>query len=396
MAQESFANKTLNLQIKKNPSVDDCEKYLTELNEAKKHPIEVLIPSHYEFGGLSELWSAMLVGTACRSNSNGTMRAAGLPTLPNNASLFDTLPGLTALQLSGILPASGDQCASAHAIFRRICGEQGGLLEVGSSSGKIADDPLAHSQTIIECDPLYRVARNYQSSPTEKNIYRFSEFLTGRRKVLEQNIAEKNLKPSDTDARDQLLRFLTELHTNSFEYSRQKDSSGSLLSGLRILRLAVHVARKDILLERLSGHETVSKYIDRVTNSNKKGFTGIMEASISDFGPGMLDHFLRSNRGLFYRKRDRAEVLQQLITTRLSSQHHESAGLGTQKAILAAQNIRALMSLRTAEFWVVKAFDTEASTSNYGFESDLSDVQGQDRAFVAGTHWQLLWPLVAI
>ena len=122
-----------------------------------------------------------------------------------------------------------------------------------------------------------------------------------------------------------------------------------------------------------------------------------MEASISDFGPGMLDHFLRSNRGLYYREKNRAEVLQKLITTRLSSKHHESAGLGTQKAMLAARNIRALMSLRTAEFWVVKAFDADASNgeSKLDFGSGISDVQSEGRAFVAGTHWQLLWPLVA-
>ena len=77
-----------------------------------------------------------------------------------------------------------------------------------------------------------------------------------------------------------------------------------------------------------------------------------------------------------------------LLFERLSSKGTDpAAGLGIQRALRAAAQMQAFVSVRTAEFWLAASYAEE------GRAKRLIDVAGgEKRARVKGTHWQILWP----
>ena len=85
-----------------------------------------------------------------------------------------------------------------------------------------------------------------------------------------------------------------------------------------------------------------------------------MGASVSDFGYGIVDHFLSSQRGAQYRGYDRRKLLHKLIHEELTSSNDPGAGKGIQKALVAAREMRGFVSVRTGEFWLAQSFLTRA------------------------------------
>lgn len=112
----------------------------------------------------------------------------------------------------------------------------------------------------------------------------------------------------------------------------------------------------------------------------------LVEASISDFGLGIVDGFQASAAG-YGPDADRLELLEQLIYGRLTSKSNDtSAGLGIQNALDAARRMNAFVSLRTAEFWMAVSFLPEKP------EARLVHLGMAPHPPVAGTHWQIFWP----
>lgn len=373
------------MQITKHSGVAGCEKHLADLEAAQGDSIEISIPSNYEPTGLEELWTTIVVGTACRANSRTKIRAAGINELSPGNKIISTLPALTALQLSGLYPAKGDEPHSPLSIFREICAEKNGLMLRGE---------VAHEAVIVEPSPLYPVSESYRSGDYKIDQNKFHDFFNNQRRLLEIELEELGLRPSDHSARESLLKFLRELHTNAFEYSLLKGNEGETLQGITLVRIGVHLDRRENLASRFGGvPEEFSDYVQRATDRSRGKYAGLMEASISDFGPGILDHFLKSSRGEFYKDNQREQVLKSLVTEKLSSKYYSSSGLGMKIAISAARKIKALVSLRTDEFWGTRAFD-EVVAGGQPPELSLRFIQGLGR--VSGTHWQIFWPLTEI
>jgi hypothetical protein len=383
------------LNIPANPSLAACEHALLQVTAAPD-TVDLSIAARYDASLLSELWTAVVIGTALRNNPSASVRGAGFSKLSPQSSIFTTLPGLVALQLGSISGSQAIEPVEPSQVFIPICGQQSGVIEAQTKAGSLVPNPFAHAQTLVECDPLYAHEQDRRVAPLVQQSAALLPLLLQTRHHLERLVREKGLTPSDTQNRDFLIRFVSEVHANSHAYSRHYRLGSKILPGIRILRLAVHIGRKSHLLEQSRGAPWLQTYIDKATISSRTGWTGVMQASVSDFGYGMLDHFLKSERGYGYRSRDRAVVLKQLIETRLSSRTESSAGLGLWNALVAARNIGALVSLRTAEFHLVQSFERPSTGPQARASPLLPFVDNVPRAFATGTHWQLFWPLVAV
>ena len=152
------------------------------------------------------------------------------------------------------------------------------------------------------------------------------------------------------------------------------------------MRIRKHVANNVAELVRRAGaFEPLAKYI-------RAGFKGsgqhaFLEASVSDFGLGILDHFLSSEKGERFRSTARREVLQKILLEPLSAKLiDEGAGQGLRNALHAARDMGGFVSLRAGEFWLVQSYaQPDAAIA-------LHDVDDIRRQKVAGTHWQFFWP----
>ena len=174
-----------------------------------------------------------------------------------------------------------------------------------------------------------------------------------------------------------LTRFLGELHDNAFRYSRTTSHNSVSQRGIRYVRLRAHLGtNKKELVSRARNNPIVEDYLDRNATA------GVMEASVSDFGIGIVDHFLSSQHGQIYRSHDRRELLERLVHSSLSSSIDPAAGHGLPNVLDAARDIHALVSLRTGEFWLSQSFLKSEAAKR------LEDVPsaGGKRAMVAGTH----------
>jgi hypothetical protein len=112
-----------------------------------------------------------------------------------------------------------------------------------------------------------------------------------------------------------------------------------------------------------------------------------MEAAVSDFGPGIIDHFLSSDRGGLFRGDDRRTVLHSLVHDTLSSTPDPAAGRGLPNVLKAARSMGAFLSLRTGEFWIAQNFSDPAAPLL------LNDIHESRLGKISGTHWQFLWPM---
>src|SRR5690606_10085331 len=122
-----------------------------------------------------------------------------------------------------------------------------------------------------------------------------------------------------------------------------------------------------------------------IAKQSEFGTVNLVEASVSDFGPGILDGFLASDAAHRYRSRPRAEVLELLLHDKLSRKTADpNAGFGISNALRAAKAMYAFVSLRTGEFW----FTYDGSD---GAAARLRPRPGRFPQ-VDGTHWQLLYP----
>jgi hypothetical protein len=179
--------------------------------------------------------------------------------------------------------------------------------------------------------------------------------------------------------REGLIAFLYELFMNTYEHARSE-------KGLRLVRIKKHLfpTREDAM-RRASGIAPLEKYIasQPLTLSNR--LFNLIELSVSDFGPGIVDGFLSSAAGEGHKHRTRDALLHSLLHDQLSRKRGDpNAGRGISDALSAAASLDAFVSLRTNEFWLTI---DEGHHNN----AQLSFVPG-NFSMIAGTHWQLLLP----
>lgn len=367
------------IDLHRSGTLADFESVLATLGTAPaESPLRLRTASTFEGGILADIWAAILIGTASRQ-LRCELIAWGLKEQIGPNSTFALTPAfLTGASIAAsISPEVGDEIDRDRA-RRYFATRYDGLIDPASGA----------SQMLVEFDPDYRNAPILRSrlgsnvvTPTLRTRM-FEQLVLRFRRQLEIGASRRSIDPRGRGPAGDLGKFLAELHENGVEHgSRGQD--GKTLPGTRFLRVKKHVANsKQMLLDRSGSFGELRAYVDAAVPDT--GGPALIEASISDFGLGIVDGFSRAPAAANI-SLDRRELLEELVYGRLSSKSSDpSAGLGIQKALDAARRMSGFVSLRTGEFWLSASF--AGSEPNIR----LQDVPGP-HAFVTGTHWQLLW-----
>lgn len=322
---------------------------------------------------LTDVWTAIICGTLCRRADTDVVYSE------RDGTQFGTsLVGLTAASMAASVRTSERTLIDTTGIRQRIMLDQDGLVTPDSDV----------TQTLVEFDPDYPVAPILQrgdGAHSEPRLRRrlFQSQVLRFRQMLDIGALRRGTGPVGQGAAGDLGIFLAELHENGQEHGTR--SGPRALAGTRYLRLRSHAAADPHELADRSGpFRQLRHYIERTFAGADP--VALVEASISDFGLGIVDGFQASAAG-YGPDADRLELLEQLIYGRLTSKSNDtSAGLGIQNALDAARRMNAFVSLRTAEFWMAVSFLPEKP------EARLVHLGKAPHPPVAGTHWQIFWP----
>ena len=330
----------------------------------------------------ADIWAAMVVGTlADMFRDNFTVTTWGVRELPSRlekSSFSNSLSGLCALQMAAVVMTDSSEKRLSADLFQRIVSRQRrGIVEEHGSS----------TRTLVEFDPQQPVARTLldRNGTVDASDRRrlFRQLILRFREELEIGGLNRGISPTDAGPVEHLTSFLAELHENAYEHGRQYAEGHRRL---RLVRLRKHVSVNNTdMLRRAGKMELLRKYLDSVMYGSRS--QAVLEASVSDFGLGIVDHFLASSQGRNFSNCERQELLQRLLVERLSAKGIDpGAGRGIENALRAAREMSAFVSLRTGEFWLAQDY-----TSPEGSLS-LSPIQDKPFPRMRGTHWQFLWP----
>ncbi len=363
--------------------IEDLFSKLPAATEPSPDDTSILkVATHQAKDIFADIWSAMAVGTFCRhmeQNSSIIMWGISKITEPVEESKFvNSLPGLTAVQMASSVVSDGPYGELNQDYIERVISyhRRGILEEIGGTT-----------RTLCEFDPQQPIALALLGELPEKNVgdqrRLFRQTVLQFRSDLEIGVRNRGLNPADAGSMRQLTTFLSELHDNSYNHGRLDSSN---IRKIRFLRLRKHMAtNKQELARRANSIPMLQNYIENITRDDKS--LAIIEASISDFGLGILDHFLRSPYGSHLANVDRAELLHKILLERLSAKGEDpGAGQGLSKALRAAKQMSAFVSLRTAEFWLGQSYLEPDATLT------LQTMRDMPTARVVGTHWQFIWP----
>lgn len=370
----------LAIDLSKAATLADFEAVLNQLEGSPEESlVRLRAASTFEGGILADIWASIVTGTAAR-HRQVELAAWGITEAIGPASTFAVTPTfLAGASIAHSIAPEGGQEIDKERARKYLATRHQGLVNPGSGA----------SQMLVEFDPDYRRAQILRGragaealSPTLRSRM-FEQLVLGFRRKLEIGALRRNLAPKSLGPAGDLGKFLAEIHENGAEHG-SRAADGKTLSGTRLMRMKKHVAsNKKQLLERCGSFDALRDYV--LQGVPDTAGPALVEASISDFGLGIVDGFSRSpaasniNLG-------RRELLDELIYGRLSSKSSDpSAGFGIQKALDAARRMSGFVSLRTAEFWLSASFAGDEQNVR------LDDVPGGPHPKVEGTHWQLLW-----
>ena len=253
-----------------------------------------------------DVWAAIAVGTICRrSQGSATVITWGNSTWPpgsQNSAFAQSLAGLTAMQMAGTVVT--DVISSPidrEEVERTMSLANGGILE--TSGGQ--------TRTLVEFDPQQPLARVLQEEPGSRDNSTaqlasqrrlFLHLVLNFRNALEVGAIVQQVKPVDMGVAAHLTTFLSELHDNSLEHGRIISGPDPAQRSIRFVRLRKHIAENcDDIRARATSIEPLRHYVEEVRLGS--GTQVLMEATVSDYGPGIVDHFLNSSAGVNYTQR---------------------------------------------------------------------------------------------
>jgi hypothetical protein len=369
------------LDLAKGATLTELEALLAQINAdgANVGPVRLRSASSSDGGILADVWSGIVVGTAARLNPTQLVAWGLTDPIAPNSSFAATLPFMVGLSLAeSIMPDGGDPIDRERARKYFANRHQG-----------VVDPESGLSQMLVEFDPDYRRAQilsgrdRVGSNSTSSELKSFEMLILEFRQRLEIGALRRRMDPQNRGPAGDLGKFLFELYENGLDYgSRGRD--GKTAAGTRLMRIKKHVANnKKQLIDRCGTFEQLRNYAREAVPDVSA--PALIEATISDFGLGIVDSYSNSPAGSLI-ELPRRELLEQLVYGRLSSKSGDpSAGLGIQKALDAARRMNGFVSLRTAEFWLTASFAGPSPSAR------LRDVGPGPHPRVAGTHWQLLW-----
>ncbi len=360
-------------------NIEDAFGRTAPADAAAASPLRLSIASRYEGGILADIWAAILAGTACRRQATRVI-AWGLQADIEPDTAFASTPAfLASLSIAEAISPERGHDVDLDGMRRFFALQNKGLVDPQSGV----------AQTLVEFDPDHSVAPILRGgsgfAPVAPNMPKklFEQLVLRFRHRLEIGALRRGHVPTGIGPAGEVGRFLGELHENAIEHG-SRDARGRRIAGTRFMRIRKHTANhRQHLIERCGSITELARHIELSTPT--RGPAALIEASISDFGLGIVDAFATSPAagGLALGRRD---LLENLIYQRLSSKGSDpSAGLGIQKALEAAHRMQAFVSLRTAEFWLTVSFAQPEA------EPRLRDVDGKCHSAVSGTHWQIIW-----
>ncbi|MGB8842762.1 MAG: hypothetical protein WCC64_17035 [Aliidongia sp.] len=370
------------IEINRSATVANIESAFARLASSPEGEVSRLrlkIGSNYEGGMLSDIWAAILAGTACRRYPTRLIAWGLQSDIETDTAFASTLAFLASLAIAEAVSPERGHDVDLASMRKHIAIQNKGLVDPHSGA----------AQTLVEFDPDHSVApilRGGGGFASVTPLVRkklFEQLILHFRRRLEIGALRRGFEPVGAGPAGDLGRFLAELHENGIEHGSH-DTQGRRIAGSRFMRVRKHVANnKQQLIDRCGSVTELARHVELSVHTN--GPAALIEASISDFGLGIVDAFTASPAaaGLTLGRRD---LLESLVYERLSSKSSDpSAGLGIQKALDAARRMQAFVSLRTAEFWLTVSF------AGGGAQPRLRDVGEGHHSAVAGTHWQILW-----
>jgi hypothetical protein len=320
-----------------------------------------------------DIWAALAVGSGIDRCANAEVTAWGLKDWSgqdDEDGFALSYPGLIALQRGArVLAETKPQQRLDAARVKRKIRLSRGVLGTG-----------ARQRTVVELDPDSPMAAALKTGYEDRDA--FFEFV--RSVLSELEIGALGRRQSYNGTRESpekgtILEFLYELRSNAFEHGRTDNN-------VRLLRLQKHqYPHRDIALRHAPELDELADYLKTQPERPSSGVFNLVEASVSDFGPGILDGFLSTFAGGAHKQRPRKELLDALLHEQLSSKSSDpNAGLGIGQALAAAREIDAYVSLRTGEFWLTMRGRRDAAP-RLTFREGLFPR-------IIGTHWQLLLP----
>jgi hypothetical protein len=359
------------IDINKNAQIIDIEKKISELSESGEFICRLASGIDGEIG--SDLWASILLGTICENpNRSLSVRGWGISDWGKAEKFIHSLPAITAFRLTNaVYDDRGISRFNSSSFFRSLAYDRDGILEQYGGT----------TRTLVEFGPaLARALR----PPSDREVL-FANLVKNFRKHVEVENLKYGIPVDNIGAVGKIADFLHELHDNSLRYGNKLISfNESKYQSLRVMRFRRHIFNSaNQLLGKSSIKSPLHQYLKPLCE--RRSVKAVIEVVVSDFGEGIVDHFLNSPRGRNYISVERGELLHSLLYQKLSSRNHPEAGDGLSNALSAAKSMSAFLSLRTSEFWWTAAY------SDHNQDETLSPFRSADK--VAGTHWQIVWPM---
>jgi len=362
------------LRISKTDGIAPIEQKLAKLTSDLSQPgrrsLFAYIASDRRATFFKDIWTSIALATGIDRSRDTEVIAWGLQDWAGLADIDGfalSHPSLVAMQrgVQIFTDRNPRQRLDATAV-RRCISMSGGLL---GSEG-------ARYRTVVELDPeLPRAAVLSGGLKARDTFFDFVRDALQDVQISSQASGRRAVNP----AKNAILEWLFELHTNGYEHARRDESA-------RLLRIQKHpYPNRSKALEHAQQLAELSEYIESQDERPSNRMFNLVEASVSDFGPGILDGFLSTYMGEAYCNKPRHEVLNRLLHDQLSCKSSDpNAGLGIGQALQAARSLDAFVSLRTGEF----------SLYMRGQLDDSPILKFREGPFpsVVGTHWQLLLP----
>lgn len=321
---------------------------------------------------LRETWLALAVAAAMDSTDAFTLLSPGIkawpvfadPDFDNDETPALSLAYLLTLQTGGtVVPDGNDALRLPLEVVKNLVSvRRGGLAGVGG-----------RTQRLVEFDGTEPVAAALREHGDY--VSAFKHVVVSMMRRVEVGAIARNIDEDLTAiGKSDLIDFLRELHSNGYAYAR---AAGAV----RVLKFRKNLEAKDQALERATGFPLLRDYIA----GQRQDRLNLIEASVSDFGPGILEGFRASEVGRGYDDWADDRLMDKLLHEQLSSNADDpNAGRGTVIAIGAARRIEGFVTLRTGRHWYV------LDGSRHDAER-MVPVPGEHPP-VKGTHWTIIYP----
>jgi len=335
--------------------------------------LKAKVASNRRSSFFKDIWAAIAIASAIGHCTRADITASGLKDWSrweDEDGFAMSYPSLIAIQRGARVLAEAKPPQQLNPVdVKRKIGLLGGVIGTGG-----------RQRTVVELDPDSPMAAALTTGYGRRDV--FFEFVRRELSKLEIGAlarARSTNKIRESSAKGTILEFLYELHSNAFEHAREGNN-------VRLLRLQKHqYPHRDIAIRHAPQLDDLISYLEKQSAQPSNRAFNLVEASVSDFGPGVLDGFLSTFAGLSHKQRPRRELLNALLHEQLSSKSSDpNAGLGIRDALIAAREMDAYVSIRTGEFWLTMRGQLERSPR----------LVFRDGIFpkIVGTHWQLLLP----